>query len=67
VLTKNQQILGQKIYDQTVMQQSEGMANLTDVLMADNALKEAQQSYFSASIDYLKAKAELKKVTGNFK
>lgn len=66
-LTKNQQILGQKIYDQTVLQQSEGMATLTDVLMADNALKEAQQSYFSASIDYLKAKAELKKVTGNFK
>jgi outer membrane protein TolC len=66
-LTKNQQMLGQKIYDQTVLQQSEGMATLTDVLMADNALKEAQQSYFSASIDYLKAKAELKKVTGNFK
>jgi outer membrane protein TolC len=67
LLTKNQLHLGQKIYDETVLQQSVGLGTLSDVLMADTALKEAQQNYFSSMIDYLKAKVELKKVTGNFK
>jgi len=33
--------------------------------MADNALREAQQSYLSAVIETLKADLELKKLTGN--
>ncbi len=57
--------LAQTIYDQSVLQQKQGTASLTDVLLADNALREAQQSYLSAVIDYLKADLELKKVTGN--
>lgn len=57
--------LAQAIYGQTLFQQQQGTATLTDVLLADNALREAQQSYLNALIDYLKADLELKKFTGH--
>jgi outer membrane protein TolC len=66
VETTTEQIqLAKTIYHQTVLQQKLGTASLTDVLLADNALREAQQIYLSAVIDYLKADLELKKLTGN--
>ena len=66
VETTTEQIqLAQTVYEQTVLQQKQGTASLTDVLLADNALREAQQTYLSAVIDYLKADLELKKLTGN--
>ncbi len=55
--------LAQAIYEQTVLQQKQGTASLTDVLLADTALREAQQNYLSAVVDYLKADLELKKLT----
>jgi len=58
--------LAQTVYNQTVLLQKEGTANLTDILLADNALREVQQNYLSVVIDYLKADLELKKLTGNF-
>ena len=58
--------LAMDVYEQTVLQQKQGIASLTEVLMADNALREAQQTYISAVVDYLKADLELKKLTGNF-
>jgi OMF family outer membrane factor len=57
--------LSKSVYDQTVLQQKQGVANLTEVLLAENALSEAQQNYLSAVVDYLKADLELKKLTGN--
>ncbi len=57
--------LAKTIYEQTILQQKQGTAKLTDVLLADNALREAQQNYLTAVIDYLKADLELKKLTGN--
>ena len=63
--TTKQIQLAETIYEQTVLQQKQGTANLTDVLLADNALREAQQTYLSAVIDYLKADLELKRLTGN--
>jgi OMF family outer membrane factor len=57
--------LAKSIYDQTVLQQKQGIANLTDVLLADNSLRESQQNYLSAVIEYLKSDLELKKLTGN--
>lgn len=57
--------LAKSIYDQTVLQQKQGIANLTDVLLADNSLRESQQNYLSAIIEYLKSDLELKKLTGN--
>ena len=55
----------QTIYEQTLLQQKEGLAKLNDVLLADNELREVQQNYLSAIVDYLKADLELKKLTGN--
>jgi len=66
VETTTKQIeLAESVYVQTVLQQKQGVANLTEVLLADNALREAQQNYLSAVIDYLKADLELKKLSGN--
>lgn len=59
--------LAQAIYEQTVLQQKQGTASLTDVLLADTALREAQQNYLSAVVDYLKADLELKKLTNQIK
>lgn len=57
--------LAQTVYEQTVLQQKQGTANLTDVLLADNSLRESQQNYLSAIVEFLKAELELKKLTGN--
>jgi len=66
VETSTEQIkLAQTIYEQTILQQKHGTASLTDVLLADNALREAQQTYLSVVIDYLRADLDLKKLTGN--
>lgn len=59
---KEQIQLAQSVYDQTVLQQKQGLANLTDVLLADNALKNTQQIYLNAIIEYLKAHLELQKI-----
>jgi len=63
--TESQIALAKTIYDQIVLQQKQGTASLTDVLLADNALREAQQNYLNAVIDFLKADLELKKLTGS--
>lgn len=65
--TENQIDLAKTIYDQTILQQKQGTASLTDVLLADNALREAQQNYLNATIDFLKADLEFKKLTGTIK
>ena len=62
--TSEQVKLAQTIYEQTIFQQKQGTASLTDILLADNALRDAQQSNLSAIIDYLKADLELKKLSG---
>jgi OMF family outer membrane factor len=59
--------LAQTIYEQTVLQQKQGTASLTDVLLADTTLREAQQNYLAAVVDYLKADLELKKLTNQIK
>jgi OMF family outer membrane factor len=63
--TTGQINLAKTVYDEMILQQKEGTANLTEILLADNALREAQQSQVNAIIDYLKADLELKKLTGN--
>ncbi len=63
--TSEQINLATTVYEQMLLQQKEGTASLTEVLLADNALRESQQAYLSAIIDYLKADLELKKLTGN--
>lgn len=63
--TLDQTKLAQSIYDQTLLQQNQGLASLNDVLMADNTLREIQQQHISAIVDYLKADLDLRKTTGN--
>ena len=66
IATVNVQIeLAKKIYDNTVLQNKQGMASITDLLMADNALRESQQNYIVALINLRKAELEFKRVTGN--
>ena len=55
------------IYDKTVLQQKQGLASTNDVLLADNTVRQAQQDYISAIVEYLKADLELKKLSGNIK
>jgi len=59
--------LAQSIYDQVLLQQKEGVASLTEVILADVSLSEVQQNNISAIIDYLKSDLELKRLTGNIK
>jgi OMF family outer membrane factor len=61
----NQLNLAQTIYEQTLLQQKYQTASLNDVLLSDNAMRDVQQTYLSALVDYLKADLELKKLTGN--
>lgn len=63
--TLNQIDLAETVYQDMLLQQKEGTSSLTEVLMADDALREAQQSNLSAIVDYLKVDLELKKLTGN--
>ena len=63
--TQDQINIAQKVYDSVLLQHKQDVASLTDVLMADNNLRQAQQSYLQAVIDYLKADLTLKKLTGN--
>ncbi|MBN1462908.1 MAG: TolC family protein [Paludibacteraceae bacterium] len=65
--TTSQIELAKNIYEQTLLQQKHGTANLTDVLLADNTLREAQQNHLSAIVEFLKADLELKRLTGNIK
>lgn len=64
--TSQQQInLATSVYQRTLLQQQEGLANLTEVLLADNALRDTQQQYINAMVAYLKANLEIKKTSGN--
>ncbi|MGF2414336.1 MAG: TolC family protein [Ferruginibacter sp.] len=65
IATSTSQIeLAKTVYAQTFLQQKQGTASLTDVLLADSALREAQQNYLSAVVEYLKADLELKRLSG---
>lgn len=57
--------LAKKIYNNTVLQNKHGMATITDLLLADNSLREAQQNYIVALVNLRKAELEYKRVTGN--
>jgi len=61
----NQIKLAKKIYTNTVLQNKQGVANMTDLLLADNSLREAQQNYIVAMVNLRKAELEYKRVTGN--
>ena len=57
--------LAKSVYEQTLLQQRQGTAGITEVLLADHALREAQLSYLRALVEYLKADLDLKKAAGS--
>lgn len=59
--------LAKSVYQQTMAQQQQGTATITDILLADNAMREAQTHYLNTIIEYLKAELELKKASGSLK
>ena len=64
--TSQRQIqLAESVYQRILIQQQEGLASLTEVLLADNALRDAQQLYLNAMVEYLKATLDIKKTSGN--
>jgi outer membrane protein TolC len=64
--TSQQQInLAASVYQRTLFQQQEGLVSLTEVLLADNALRDAQQQYLNVVVEYLKANLAIKKTTGS--
>ncbi|MDD2306154.1 MAG: TolC family protein [Prolixibacteraceae bacterium] len=66
IATVDDQIkLAKKIYNNTVLQNKQGMATITDLLLTDNSLREAQQNYIVAMVNLRKAELEYKRVTGN--
>ena len=65
--TQQQIILASSVFQQTLVQQQQGMATIADILLADNALREAQTNYLNALVEYLKADLELKKASGSIK
>jgi outer membrane protein TolC len=66
--TMLQQItLANSVYQQTLVQQEQGTASITDIILTDNALREAQTNYLNALVEYLKADLELKQKSGSIK
>ncbi|HPG33249.1 MAG TPA: TolC family protein, partial [Lentimicrobium sp.] len=57
--------LAKKIFSNTVLENKQGLATITDLLLADNSLREAQQNYIIAIANLRKAELEYKRVTGN--
>lgn len=55
------------VYAQTLEQHKQGTATIADILLADNAMREAQMNYLNALVEYLKANLELKKASGSIK
>ncbi|MBK8191887.1 MAG: TolC family protein [Lewinellaceae bacterium] len=65
--TQQQITLANSVYRQTLVQQQQGTATIADILLADNALREAQTNYLNVLVEYLKADLELKTASGSIK
>ena len=59
--------LAQEVLDNTRNNYLQGLASLTDLLDAENALTEAQNNYTSAILDYKLAEIQLIKSKGELK
>ena len=57
--------LANKVYTQTQLQFKEGTASLTEVIQAENSLREAQNNYLTTLVNLRSAELDWKKATGN--
>ncbi len=65
VLAEDQMSLARQIYYNTVLQNQQGLATISDVLLADNALQEAQHKFLITLVDLRRSELEYMHVTGN--
>ncbi|MGM0946712.1 MAG: TolC family protein [Bacteroidota bacterium] len=56
--------LAESVYKRMLLQHQEGLVGLTDVLLAENSLRESQQLYIQGMVDYLKATLQIKNHSG---
>ena len=59
--------MAQEVFDNTNNNYTQGLASLTDLLDAENALVEAQNNYTAAILDYKLAEIQLIKSKGELK
>ncbi len=64
--TEKQVDFAKEIYEQTRNEYQQELASLTELILSDNELQQAQMEYLNAVIEYLKADLSLKKLSGNF-
>lgn len=64
--TKKQVDFAKEIFQQTLDEYNQEMASLTELLISDSELQQAQMDYLNAVIEYLKTDLSLKKLSGNF-
>lgn len=64
-VTDDQIELAARIYENTILQNQQGLASMTDLLLADTELREAQQNYIVALINLRRAELEYLRATGN--
>lgn len=57
--------LARRIRRSTVLQHREGVAGVTELILADQSEREAQQSYLEALVDLRRAQLELQRLYGN--
>ncbi len=61
---ETQLALADRIRRSTMLQHAEGLATLTDLVLADQALREGQQLYIDALVQFRKAQLELARLNG---
>ncbi len=63
--SRAQVVLAEKVYTQTQLQFKEGTMSLTEVIQADNSLRDAQNTYLTTLVSLRSAELDWKKATGN--
>ncbi|MBK8950163.1 MAG: hypothetical protein IPM68_15320 [Flavobacteriales bacterium] len=56
--------LAERIRRSTLLQHAEGLATLTDLVLADQAVRDGQQLYIDALVQLRKAQLELARLNG---
>ena len=57
--------LAEKVYTQTQLQFKEGTVDITDVVQAENSLRDAQNNYLTTLVNLRTAELDWKKATGS--
>ncbi len=63
--SKAQVALAEKVYTQTQLQFKEGISGLTEVIQAENTVREAQNNYLNALVNLRSAELDWKKSSGH--